>query len=64
MTKAIRMALELGAVHLDGVRLCLHQSDTEQEMPLPLDLSSRSRLAGIGEQPVNLRQYDALLSGR
>jgi len=64
MTKAIQMALELGAVHLDGVRLCLHQSHSEQEMPLPLDLSSRSRLAGIGEQPVNLRQYDALLSGR
>lgn len=61
MTKAIQMALELGAVHLDGVQLCLRQLDAEQAVPASLDLSSRSGLAGIGEQPVNLHQYDALL---
>lgn len=64
MTQAIQMALALGAVHRDGVQLCLHQLAREQEAPFPLDLSSRVHLAGIGEQPVNLRQYDTLLSGR
>jgi hypothetical protein len=63
MTKAIQMALELGAVHVDGVQLCLRQLDSEQAEPVPLDLSGRAHLAGIGAQPVNLRQYDALLSG-
>jgi hypothetical protein len=58
------MALELGAVHVDGVQLCLRQLDSEQAERLPLDLSDRAHLAGIGAQPVNLRQYDALLSGR
>jgi hypothetical protein len=37
---------------------------TGQEAPPALDLSTNPRLAGIGEQPVNLRQYDALLGGR
>lgn len=64
MTKAIQMALELGAVHVDGVQLCLRQLDSEQAERIPLDLSDRAHLAGIGAQPVNLRQYDALLSGR
>ncbi len=64
ITQAIQMALELGAVHRDGVQLCLRQLDREQEEPVPLDLSARAHLAGIGEQPVNLRQYDTLLSGR
>jgi hypothetical protein len=59
--QAIRSALELGAAHLDGVELCLRQLETPQAVPLVLDLSGQPELQGIGGQPVNLRQYDALL---
>lgn len=61
--RAIATTLELGAVHLDGVQLCLRQLATGQEPPATLDLSGRDRLASIGQQPVNLDQYDTLLSG-
>jgi len=37
---------------------------TAQGVPVALDLSGHDRLTGIGEQPVNLGQYDTLLSGR
>lgn len=64
VAQAIQAALALGAVHLDGVQLCLRQLSAGQELPVVLDLSGHDRLAGIGQQPVNLGQYDALLSGR
>ena len=64
MAQAIQAALALGAVHLDGVQLCLHQLSNAQALPVALDLTGHDRLAGIGEQPVNLGQYDTLLSGR
>lgn len=64
MTQAIQASLALGAVHRDGVQLCLHQLSRAQELPVALDLSGHDRLAGIGEQPVHLGQYDMLLSGR
>ena len=64
IVQAIETALALGAVHLDGVQLCLHQLLTRPEHPLALDLSGHDRLAGIGQQPVNLGQYDTLLSER
>ena len=64
MAQAIQAALALGAVHLDGVQLCLHQLSTTQALPLALDLSGHDRLVGIGEQAVNLGQYDMLLSSR
>jgi transposase len=60
--QAIRAALELGAVHLDGVELCLRQLATPQEVPAVLDLSRHPQLQHIGSQPVNLRQYDSLLA--
>lgn len=63
IVQAIETALALGAVHLDGVQLCLRQLTTGPEQPLALDLSGHDRLAGIGQQPVNLGQYDTLLSG-
>jgi transposase len=59
--QAIRAALELGAVHLDGVELCLRQLAAKPEPPVVLDLSRHPQLARIGSQPVNLRQYDSLL---
>ena len=64
LVQAIQAALALGAVHLDGVQLCLHQLRTPEELPVALDLRGHDRLTGIGEQPVNLGQYDTLLSGR
>jgi transposase len=64
LTQAIEAALQLGAVHLDGVQLCLRQLSAGKELPAALDLSGHTRLAGIGEQPVNLSQYDALLGQR
>ena len=64
IVQAIQAALALGAVHLDGVQLCLRQLSTAQGVPVALDLRGHDRLAGIGEQPVNLGQYDTLLSGR
>jgi hypothetical protein len=59
--KAVRSALELGAAHLDGVRLCLRQLQEVAEVPQRLDLTLSHRLAEFGNQPVNLRQYDRLL---
>jgi transposase len=59
---AIQAALNLGAVHLDGVRLCLRQLAANQEPPALLDLSDKPALARIGEQPINLYQYDTLLA--
>jgi len=64
IAQAIRTALDLGAVHLDGVQLCLRQLSAVQDLPVTIDLSGHERLARIGEQPVDLGQYDTLLSGR
>ena len=62
--QAVRMALELGATHLDGVQLCLRQLQEPAPKPSPLDLSDHPRLAQMGNQPVNLQQYDQLLGVR
>ncbi|MFQ5616552.1 MAG: transposase, partial [Anaerolineales bacterium] len=62
--QAIEAALELGAVHLDGVQLCLRQQQMPQSWPPALDLSDHPRLQGLGEQAVNLAQYEQLLGGR
>jgi len=61
--QAVLSALELGAVHLDGVKLCLRQLQESENLPMALDLQTQPRLAEFGQQPVNLQQYDALLSG-
>jgi transposase len=62
LVEAIQAALNLGAVHLDGVRLCLRQLAAGQTPVGRLDLSDQPALAHIGEQPVNLEQYDTLLA--
>jgi hypothetical protein len=47
--------------HADGVRLCLNQK-LHPDPPLArLDLQAHPQLLGIGEQAVNLAQYDALV---
>jgi len=62
--QAVRCALELGASHLDGVRLCLRQLLEERQLLPSLNLIDRPGLASLGQQPVNLQQYDQLLGGR
>jgi hypothetical protein len=61
---AIRLALEHGCIHADGVALCLHQLQ-HPTAPVPsLDLTTRSWLAPVGAQPVAVSRYEQLLTGR
>jgi transposase len=60
---AIAQALDHHCAHADGVQLCLHQLLTPELPTVVLDLQSRPQLLGIGEQAVNLAQYDALVGG-
>jgi transposase len=62
--QAIQAALDLGAVHFDGVQLCLRQQEIPSSPSTTLNLSAHPQLQGIGEQPINLAQYDQLLAGR
>jgi transposase len=62
--QAIEMALALGAAHLDGIQLCLRQLLQPKEQPSPLDLSFYPELVEVGNQPVELGQYDRLLGAR
>jgi hypothetical protein len=59
--QAVQNAVELGACHLDGVRLCLRQLLEERQALPSLNLTDRPTLADVGQQPVNLHQYDQLL---
>lgn len=61
--QAIAQALAHGCPHLAGVRLCLHQLEHPEVTVAPLDLTARPHLATIGQQPVNLQQYEQLLGG-
>lgn len=61
---AVETALELGAVHLDGVRLCLRKLHPSEHLPTALDMGNHPKLAEFGQQPVNLHQYDALIDRR
>jgi transposase len=62
--RAVQQALELGAAHLDGVLLSLNQLLSVEKLPNKLDLSQQPHLAALGNQPVDLSQYNQLLSGR
>jgi transposase len=59
--QAVGRAIELGATHLAGVQFCLQQILEGPTVPPPLDLSLHPQLAQVGNQPVNLQQYDQLL---
>jgi hypothetical protein len=63
MEQAITAALANGGAHLEGIRLRLRQLQQPDTAPAPLDLSARPHLAALGQAPVNLRQYEALLAG-
>lgn len=60
----ITQALAHQCAHADGVQLCLHQLLTPAVPTVVLDLQSRPQLLGIGEQAVDLAQYDALVGVR
>ena len=60
---AIEQALSIGCIHADGVRVCLHHL-LHPEQPSPtLDLTDQPHLGAIGAQPINLHQYEQLLTG-
>lgn len=61
LEQAVQRALALGAVHLDGVQLCLRHLQTPPLVFTPLDLRTQAHLLPLGQQPVNLQQYDQLL---
>jgi transposase len=61
--QAIRLALECGCVHLDGVTLCLYQLQHPATPLSTLDLTQQPQLVGLGTQPVDLGRYNQLLSG-
>jgi len=58
---AITQALAHQCAHADGVALCLNQLLLPVVPAVRLDLQTQPQLLGIGEQPVNLAQYDVLL---
>lgn len=61
--QAIQQALAHQCAHAAGVQLCLTQAQNPPAIAPVLDLQSHPQLLGIGEQTVNLAQYD-LLVGR
>jgi hypothetical protein len=61
--QAIEQALSIGCIHADGVQLCLHHL-LHPERPSPaLDLSDHPQLGALGAQPIDLHQYEQLLTG-
>jgi len=64
MRRAIRLALKWGIPHLEGVHYCLRYLQSPEVRTEPLDLAGLPRLQGIGEQPVDVGQYDRLLASR
>jgi transposase len=62
--QAVASAVRLGATHLDGVRLCLRQLTEEHPLPAALDLHNHPQLAAVGNQPLDLNQYNQLLVAR
>ncbi len=64
VVQAIQAALAMGVPHLDGIRLCLRQIQNPEIKPLKLDDAHFVQLREYGNQPVNLQQYDRLLTSR
>ena len=60
--QAVEQALVYGCPHLDGVLQCLHQSPAEQPMQPPMALTDHPQLQALGSQPIDLHQYEQLLS--
>ena len=62
VTQAMKQALEFGTAHLDVVQLCLRLILGGEHNPGSMDRKSYPDFAGVGYQPVNLEQYNLLLS--
>jgi len=60
---AIEQARSIGCIHADGVQLCLHHLLYPERPGSTLDLSDQPHLGAIGAQPINLHQYEQLLTG-
>ena len=60
---AVEQSLEFNCAHADGVELCLRQLQRPDPTRPELDLSERPKLNGVGQQKVNLAQYDSFLGG-
>ena len=63
MNQAIEQALAAEMPHLTGVTFCLNRLLDPTPILLPLDLSMRPELDGIGRQPLSLNGYNQLLEG-
>lgn len=62
MEEAVRMALGFGRVHVDSVKLCLSRLTTRGDgAPAPLEIDASRSWAHVGEQPIYLSAYNALL---
>jgi hypothetical protein len=59
---AIEQALAYGCPHLDGVLHCLHQLSDDQPVVPEMALSDHPHLQTVGSQPIDLHQYEQLLS--
>jgi hypothetical protein len=60
--QAIEQALAYGCPHLDGVLHCLHHLTAEPPAALRLPQAESASLQAIGSQPIDLQQYERLLS--
>ena len=63
IAQAVQQALDYGAAHLAGVRLCLHNLQHPDAPLPPVDLTTHPELADVGEPAPDLRQYEQLLLG-
>ncbi len=62
--KAMRLALDYGCIHAEGVALCLHKLSHPDTTPVgSLDLSDQPHLHNIHAQRPDLSRYDQLLQG-
>jgi len=60
--QAIEQALAYGCPQLDGVLHCLHQLSGDQPVVSGMDLADHPHLQAVGRQPIDLHQYEQLLS--
>src|SRR5260370_37921562 len=60
--QAVEQALTYGCPHLDGVLHCLHQLSDDQPVVPGMDLCDHPHLQAVGTQPIDLHQYEQLLS--
>lgn len=60
--QAIEQALAYGCPHLDGVLHCLHQRTADHPAVPGMQRAAQPHLQAVGTQPIDLHQYEQLLS--